>query len=83
MLFKYDDYYKNFGYYLPSAGNQFIFAVIFKSKKQVVFGVISQFLGKEAKSIAFNLNTMKVFKKSDRSRVLASNYDSGFLKFGH
>ena len=54
---------KNFGYYLPTVSNRFIFAVLFKTKKQVVFGVLSDSLGKESSSVVINLTDMRIFSK--------------------
>jgi len=54
-----------------------------KTKKNVVFGIISYCVGRESKAFAFNMNTMKIMHKSPRSRVPSTNYESSMLKFGN
>ena len=63
FVFKHDEFMKNFGHYLPTVSNRFIFVVLFKTKKQAVFGVLSDSLGKESSSFVINLTDMRVFSK--------------------
>lgn len=84
LSFKYDDYSKNFANYIPNATRKFAFLVLFKAKKsQAVFGLISTSIGRDSTSMAFNLNTMKVMKKTSTSRVIPSSFDNNILKFGN
>jgi len=83
LSFKYDEFCKNFANYLPTLQNKFLFAVVMKTKKNVVFGVVSYHIGRESKAFAFNLSSMKVMHKSPRSRVPATNYESSMLRFGN
>ena len=54
-----------------------------KTKKDVVFGVISDSVGKESKALAFNLKTRKIMKKSQRAKVSSTSYENSMLKFGN
>lgn len=54
-----------------------------KTKKNVVFGVMSYWIGRESKAFAFNLNTMKIMHKSPKSKVSSTAYESSMLKFGN
>jgi len=54
-----------------------------KTKKDVVFGVISDSVGKESKALAFNLKTKKIMRKSQRTKNPSTAYDSSMLKFGN
>lgn len=55
-----------------------------KTKKNVVFGVVTYYSGNESKAFAFNLSTMKIMQKSQRSRQNTStSYESSMLKFGN
>ena len=74
---------KNFGNYLPTPSNKFIFAVLFKTKKENTFAVISQALGKESSSFVVNLNNMKVLYKTYKTRASSGNYENSVLKFGN
>jgi hypothetical protein len=54
-----------------------------KTKNDVIFGVISDSVGKESKAFAFNLKTKKIMKKSQRARNSSTTYESSMLKFGN
>ena len=83
LSFKYDEWFKNFSEYLPTPPKEFLFAVIMKTKKDVVFGVISDSVGKESKALAFNLKTRKIMKKSQRAKASSTSYENSMLKFGN
>ena len=84
LSYKYDEFCKNFGHYLPTLQNKFLFAVILKTKKNVVFGVIASSVGRDSRAFAFNLSTMKIMHKFAKSRVsTASSFESSMLKFGN
>lgn len=54
-----------------------------KTKKDVVFVVISDSVGKESNAIALNLKTRKIMKKSQRAKSSSTSYESSMLKFGN
>lgn len=54
-----------------------------KTKKNVVFGLISDSVGHDSKAFAFNLHTRKIMNKSQRTRQSSTNYESSMLKFGN
>ena len=73
---------KNFGSYLPTPDSSFTFAFLFKSKKQVIFAVLSQGLGKGSISMVVNLTDNKIFNKSDKTKATSGSFDGVNLKFG-
>lgn len=79
LLYKYDDFNKNFANYLPIK-EAFNFVILLKSKKGQIFGVVACGIGPKTKVAAFNLNTGKLFLGD--SNLSASYYDSGYLNFG-
>ena len=53
-----------------------------KTKRNVVFGVISDSIGLGSRAYAFNLQKKKIMIKSQKTRLASSKYESSMLRFG-
>ena len=56
---------------------------LFKTKRQIIFAVVSQFLGRDSASIAINLTEKKILKKAEKTRAISGNFENNMLKFGN
>jgi hypothetical protein len=82
--FKYDEFSRNFGNYLPTLQNKFAFAVVMRTRRQVVLGVVATGVGRDSRAFAFNLSSGRVLQRAAKSRLAAGcSFESSMLKFGN
>lgn len=83
LLFKYDDFSKGIGNYIPTSRNPYAFLLLLRSQKGEIFGLMANSVGNNSNAMAFNASQRTIFKKSEKADLLkGAEYTAGYLSFG-